>query len=197
MAGEYLLSALRQVWATLAVLKIDVALMGGIAVAAWKHVRNTRDVDLLVGVRRSEADKLLQCLKEAGFKLLRQPPFLTIGESYILQSSFVPAGKFLDIRIDLFLAESEYEQVALSRRVEMKFPGLDDTVSILSCEDLILFKLSAGRILDRSDCAYLLRFNRETLDLAYLWDWAEKLQIKAQLDEIWHEAFSEPNPPPA
>jgi len=194
MAGEYLLSALRQALTTLGALHIDMALMGGIAVAAWNHVRNTRDIDLLVGVRRSDADNLLQCLTQAGFKLLRQPPFLTIGESYILQSSFVPAGKFLDIRIDLFLAESEYEQLALSRRVEMRFPGLDDAVSILSCEDLVLFKLSAGRILDRSDCAYLLRFNRDTLDFAYLRHWAEKLKLTNELGEVSREAFGESGP---
>ena len=109
MASDFLLSALRQVWATLGALKIDMALMGGIAVAAWSHMRNTRDVDLLVGVKRSDEDKLLHCLAQAGFKLLRQPPFLTIGESRILQSSYTPPGIFLDIRIDLFLAESEYQ----------------------------------------------------------------------------------------
>ncbi len=189
MAGEILLSALRQALATLAALNVDMALMGGIAVAAWNHVRNTRDVDLLIGLKRCDEDKLLACLKQAGFKLLRQPPFLTIGESYILQSSFVPTGKFLDIRIDLFLAESEYEQLALSRRVEVKFPGLNGTVSILNCEDLILFKLIAGRILDRSDCAYLLRFNRDTLDFAYLMNWAIKLQLTDELDEVSREAF--------
>jgi hypothetical protein len=38
MAGELLLSTLRHLWATLAALKIDMALMGGIAVAAWRKV---------------------------------------------------------------------------------------------------------------------------------------------------------------
>jgi len=189
MAGELLLSALRQVLAALGALKIDMALMGGIAVAAWNHIRNTRDVDLLIGVKRSDEDKLVRSLKAAGFKLLRQPPFLTVGESHILQSSFVPPGTFLDIRIDLFLAESDYEQLALSRRIETKLPGLDGTIPILSCEDLILFKLNAGRILDRSDCAYLLRFNREALDLAYLTQWAGKLHLSTELGDIWHEAF--------
>jgi hypothetical protein len=197
MAGDFLLSALRRVWATLGALKVDMALMGGIAVAAWNHIRNTRDVDLLVGVKRSDEEGLLHGLVGAGFKLLRQPPVLTIGESRILQTSFAPPGKFLDIRIDLFLAETEYQQRALSRRVETKFPGLDGTVSILSCEDLILFKLIAGRILDRSDCAYLLRFNHDGLDLGYLSHWARTLHLKGELAEIWREAFGEPGPPPA
>jgi hypothetical protein len=48
MAGELVLSALRHIWVALAALKVDAALMGGIAVAAWNHVRNTRDVDVPV-----------------------------------------------------------------------------------------------------------------------------------------------------
>lgn len=195
MAGELLLSALRHMWATLAALKIDTALMGGIAVAAWNHIRNTRDVDLLIRMKPFDEAELVRRMTEAGCKLLREPPFLIIGSSRILQLSYKPPGTFLDIRIDLFFADSEYQQLALSRRVEMKLPGVDDAVFMLSCEDLILFKLLAGRILDRADCAYLLRFNRDTLDVGYLMQWANNLQLTNELAEIWREAFGEDGPP--
>src|SRR6476661_2189597 len=102
MAGELLLSALRHVWATLKSLNIDMALMGGIAVAAWQHLRNTRDVDLLVGVQPSRENELLQKLAENGLKILREPPFADVGGSRILQLSYQPPGRFLDIRVDLF-----------------------------------------------------------------------------------------------
>ena len=194
MAGELLLSALRHIWATLASLKIDTALMGGIAVAAWNHIRNTRDVDLLIRVNPSDEAELVRLLTEAGCKLLSEPPFLTIGSSRILQLSYEPPGRFLDIRIDLFFADSEYQQLALSRRVELKMPGMEDPVFMLSCEDLILFKLTAGRILDRADCAYLLRFNRDTLDVGYLMHWASNLQLIDDLTEIWREAFGQEPP---
>jgi hypothetical protein len=188
MAGELLLSALRHVWATLAALQVDAALMGGIAVAAWNHIRNTRDVDVLVGVRKSDEIQLLTQLKKAGFKPLRDPPVLTIGKSRILQLEYEPPGRFLDIRIDLFFVESEYQELALARRVETTIPGIDLPIFMLSCEDLILFKLIAGRIIDRADAAYLLRFNRDTLDTAYLSQWVGTLGLSAEFAEVDREA---------
>lgn len=145
MAGELLLSTMRHIWATLAALKVDAALMGGIAVAAWRHLRNTRDVDVLIGVALDDAERLANQLRSAGFKTLREPAVLHLGDSRILQLSYEPPGRFMEIRVDLFLAESEFHRNALARRREMAV-GPDDPVFIVSCEDLILFKLMAGRL---------------------------------------------------
>jgi hypothetical protein len=41
-----MLRTLQHVWLALKPLKIPVALMGGIALATWKYVRATRDIDL-------------------------------------------------------------------------------------------------------------------------------------------------------
>ena len=68
-------------------------------------------------------------------------------------------------------------------------PGGDDTVDMLACEDLILHKLLAGRIIDLADAAALLRANRETLDLGYLRSWAARLDLTGHLAEVWQEAF--------
>ncbi len=196
MAGELLLSALRHAWATLRSLKIDMALMGGIAVAAWQHLRNTRDVDLLVGIQPFREQELLQKLSETGFKVLRDPPFVDVGGSRILQLSYEPPGRFLEIRVDLFFAESPFERQALGRRKAIDLPGIAEPVSILSCEDLILFKLLAGRLIDRSDSAHLLRANRDSLDTAYLAKWAESLNLTDQFREVWSESFGDQDRPP-
>ena len=45
---------LKHVWATLGELNVPLAVMGGIAVPAWKYARATRDVDLLVGVEAAD-----------------------------------------------------------------------------------------------------------------------------------------------
>src|SRR5258708_7261483 len=106
MAGGLLLSSLRHILAILSGLRINAALMGGIAVAAWNHVRNTRDVDLLVRVKLSDEADFIRRLTEGGCKLLRSPPFLMIGSTRILQLSYSPPGRIIDIRIDLFFADS-------------------------------------------------------------------------------------------
>ncbi|MFN0056785.1 MAG: hypothetical protein ACKV0T_31965 [Planctomycetales bacterium] len=194
MAGELLLATVRHVWAALKALHVDAALMGGIAVAAWQHVRNTRDVDVLVGVRPPDDPQFLDQLKKAGFKFLRDPPILFLGDSRILQLSYEPPGKFLDVRVDLFFADTELHRSALERRIEITLPGMDEPTSILSCEDLILMKLLAGRLLDKSDAAYLLRFNKDELDLEYLRRWAAQLSLDGELTLAWNEAFSDSPP---
>lgn len=191
MAGELLLSALRQVWAALASLKIDAALMGGVAVAAWRHLRSTRDVDVLVRVDPVAESLFLQRLEAAGMKFRREPPIMRLGESRILQMTFQPPGRFIDVQIDLFFAESEFQRAALERRVAAPLAGISDPVFILSCEDLILFKLQAGPMIDRADAAYLLRFNRDELDFAYLKTWADRLQLTAEFEEVMREAAGE------
>ena len=46
MHGEAVIRTLRHVWVTLEPLELPMAVTGGIAMAAWKLVRATRDVDL-------------------------------------------------------------------------------------------------------------------------------------------------------
>jgi hypothetical protein len=66
-------------------------------------------------------------------------------------------------------------------------------IAVMSCEDLIIHKLLAGRIIDSADVAALLRANRAGLDLAYLKGWLGQRNLLPQLETIWHEKFpSEP-----
>ena len=62
-------------------------------------------------------------------------------------------------------------------------------VRFLACEDLILHKLLAGCLLDRADAAMLLRANRTDLNLEYLLGWTTTLSLRAELAEVWEEAF--------
>ncbi|MCX7424076.1 MAG: hypothetical protein NTW96_00310 [Planctomycetia bacterium] len=64
-------------------------------------------------------------------------------------------------------------------------------IAVLACEDLILHKLLAGRIIDLADTVALLRANRQTLELEYLNRWATSLEINRELADVWKEAFSE------
>jgi hypothetical protein len=74
-------------------------------------------------------------------------------------------------------------------------PELDITVSVLSCEDLIIHKLVAGRIIDRVDVVALLGANQESLDTAYLEKWVRQLALEPEWTKVWAEAF--PNGPGA
>jgi hypothetical protein len=67
-------------------------------------------------------------------------------------------------------------------------PGASSAIEGVACEDLILYKLVAGRLLDRADVGALLRANVETLDEAYLAEWSRQLEVADDLAAIWREA---------
>lgn len=72
---------------------------------------------------------------------------------------------------------------------------MDLDLFTLSCEDILILKMNAGRLLDRADAAALLRWNRAGLDLAYLRRWLTQLNLATEWAEIWTEAFpGEPVP---
>ncbi len=64
---------------------------------------------------------------------------------------------------------------------------------MLACEDLILHKLLAERIIDLADTAALLAANRESLDFGYLKSYIEKLDLWPAFRQAWRAAW--PNEP--
>jgi hypothetical protein len=196
MARDVVLETLRHAWETLQPLNASMAVMGGIALAAWEHVRATHDVDLLIGLERAHGARIVQHMEAAGFKTKRYPPVMQLGRLDLVQFLYNPPDTLLDIQVDLLLGESEYQRAALSRRVATRLPGLDVELFVLSCEDLIVYKLLAGRILDVADCAALLVANRGALDWSYLARWSQSLGLTRELSDVWKRAFPGDRPPP-
>jgi hypothetical protein len=44
-------------------------------------------------------------------------------------------------------------------------------------------------MINRADAAMLLRENRDAIDLSYLRDWAARLALDQEFEQIWQEAF--------
>jgi hypothetical protein len=187
--AEVVLRALGNVWQTLTPLDVPMAVMGGIALSVWKHVRATRDVDLLLAVEQSHVDRLLVQLRAAQILPKRDPPVTSLGQLQVVQLLYEPPEALMPVQIDLLLASGEYHEKALERRVFIRLPGLDTEIAVLTCEDMILHKLLAGRIIDRADVAALLRWNRPSLQWDYLQQWASALELTTDLTEVCREAF--------
>ncbi|HEY2882715.1 MAG TPA: hypothetical protein VGJ15_09785 [Pirellulales bacterium] len=195
MPGKMVLAALRKVWTALEPLNIPMAVMGGISVSAWGYLRNTQDVDVLVGVDKSQFEPVLNAAYQAGLRPKRHPVLFRIDQQDIAQLLFTPPEIQWDVQVDLLLVSTEYQRVAILRREVIKLADLDIPIAILSCEDVVLHKLIAGRIIDRADAAMLLRENKTEIDFAYLSHWVAKLQLQNELKEIYGEAFpDEPLP---
>jgi hypothetical protein len=188
MTADAVLQALRRVWAALEPLQLPMAVMGGLALARYKHFRATRDVDILIGVTGTNVQSLLDLLATSGVMPKRSPPVRALGNLQIAQLSYEPPETFVEVQVDLLLADSAFHQKALARRVPMS-TGLDRTpVWVLSCEDLIIVKLMAGRTIDLADAVSLLQLNAATLDQQYLARWTETLGLKNEWFRIQKEA---------
>jgi hypothetical protein len=195
MLSETVAGALRHAWAAVGELGLPAAVMGGIALSAWRHPRNTRDADLLIGLPTTEPDAILHGMQAHGFRPMRLPALVVVGPSRFFQLLYTPPGMFVDIKTDLLLADSTYQQTALNRRRPFEWPEFNLKVEVLTCEDLILHKLLAGRVIDRADVVALQMANRAILDYRYLGDWLRQLSLANQWTECWAEASpGEPDP---
>jgi Nucleotidyltransferase of unknown function (DUF6036) len=193
MAAELLIKALQAIWNALRSMDISAAVMGGLAMSSWKYTRSTRDVDLLIGVDVQRSDKIVSELRSIGIRPKRIPSVISLGRLNIIQLLYEPPETYMEVQIDLVLAESDYFRTALERRIPIRLPDMPIDIAILTCEDLILNKLLAGRIIDRADVAALLKFNFASLDQNYLAHWLKQLKLANEFEFIWHESL--PNEP--
>ena len=188
MTADAVLQALRHVWATLEPLNLPMAVMGGLALSRYKLFRATRDVDILIGVAGQDLSSLLDLLAASGVLAKRSPPIRPLGELQIAQLVYEPPETFVEVQVDLLLADSAYHVEALARRVPMSTGAESTPVWVLSCEDLIIVKLMAGRMIDLADAVSLLQLNRAKLDQQYLSRWTERLGLKNDWSRIEQEA---------
>jgi hypothetical protein len=188
MPSDFVLQTLRHAWKTLEPLNVPMAVMGGLALAAWKYVRATRDVDLLLGIDAKDIEPVLQKLYAAGLRPKRSPPVVSLGNLEVAQLLYEPPEAMMDLQVDLLAGNSDYNRTALARRIPMPLEGIDGVIAVLACEDVVLHKLLAGRLIDRADVVALLQLNRTTVDLEYIRNWAGRLNLEAELGEVVREA---------
>jgi hypothetical protein len=153
-----------------------------------------RDVDFLIDVDAAQINPVVDRLRASGCRPKRSPPLVTVGSHHFVQFLYTPPEEFYDVQVDLLLAESEFQKSAMARRVARELDGVDGPVEVLHCDDLILFKLLAGRMIDRADAAMLLRENREGINVDYLRTWVARLGLEQELEQIWDEAFGDEPP---
>lgn len=195
MAAKMVLAALKHIIATLEATHCSHALIGGLSLSFWKHVRTTQDMDLLIDPGDAGVEALLKVLQKTGIRTKRQPPIVDLKSFRLVQLLYEPIDAFMEIQIDLLLAESEFHRVALARKVPALISEINLEFFTLTCEDLMIMKMNAGRIIDRADAAALLRLNRQGLNMPYILAWVKKLNLHSEWLEIWNESF--PNEPPA
>ncbi len=141
---------------------VQYIIVGGLATILHGYPRFTSDVDLVINLEKTEAEKAIRALISFGLKtLLPVDPILfsdkTTRESWITDkgmlvfSLYHPENPLLVV--DLFVREPiPYHQLA-QRAVAMDLGG--EVVNVCNLNDLIEMKKNAARPKDIEDIKYL------------------------------------------
>ncbi len=119
-------------------------IVGGYAVALHGHPRYTKDLDIWVWVNESNAEKLIQSLKDFGFEALglKSEDFLISGN--VIQLGYPPSRIDLLTSVDGVDFDSCYES-----RIEVEIE--DITATFIDLENLKKNKKASGRHQDLAD----------------------------------------------
>ncbi len=161
---------------------IEWMLIGGLAVGAWTTPRGTKDVDLALAV--PDRGKLEAFMKAAD---LEATPAQLSGAA---SGGVIRAKRTIEgqppLIVDLLCAGTDFEREALSRRQRTEVFGTP--VWIVSPDDLLLYKLIAGRPQDMADVDRLIRIRGVPEDAPRVRRWAEEWQVDDRLDRAIESA---------
>jgi hypothetical protein len=167
-------------------LGVPYAVMGGIAVRAHGIPRPTQDLDFTVSIERGRLPEFFEQARLLGYEV--PDAYVSGWVDQVAGMPLVRVARYVEARsidVDLFLAESRFQQELLARAKPEQIDAV--TVRVVTPEDLILLKLLARRPRDLADIGDIL-FIQGTLDEAYLRRWAGDLGVLKELEEILAES---------
>ncbi len=177
--------ALRDIVLLFERLRLPYAVMGGIAVRVYGIPRPTHDIDFTVAIDRQRLPDLYQSVRDLGYTVPEQ--YAAGWVDHVAGMPLVKVRLYLEgcgIDVDVFLAESRFQEQLLTRRRREQIDNL--AVWLVSPEDLVLLKLLSYRPRDIGDIGDIL-FTQGQLDEAYLRDWAKQIGVLSKLEHILAE----------
>ena len=176
------LSILKLVTGRLDAALIPYMITGSIAAGNYGHPRMTRDIDIVVQLEPADATRLAAAL---GDEFAADPE--TIRAAISRQSLFNVIHREAVVKVDFVVRKNAaYRIEEFGRRRLVEIDG--HPLWMVAPEDLILSKLVWARgsrsELQLRDVRSVLRFQRATLDRAYLDRWAISLSVDDLLRDV-------------
>lgn len=155
---------------------IGHALCGGIAANLYRaELRATVDVDFYIVCAATELVALTRLFEQEGWRV---HPAWEQAELLRLEREDLP-------RVDLLIASTDYEKQAVGRATVVTID--DEEVGVLRPEDLIVFKLVAGRARDFEAVAAIINTLGDNLER----DFIAKTLTGLGMEERWTRALAE------
>jgi hypothetical protein len=169
--------------------RVRFLVIGGLAVMAVGEPRVTGDAHVVVFGSSKELERLIVHAPKAGFQLDQEGERRRFRETGTLR--FLRRG----FQLDLIAASLPFEEAALARASRKRMFGR--LVRLPTPEDLLLFKVLAGRDKDMLDAVGIVRRHRGVLDLGYvrttlrpICDLAEDMSAWRRLERVTTGAAS-------
>jgi hypothetical protein len=171
-------------------LGIDYMLTGSFASSIQGAPRSTHDIDLVVSMTESDADKLIEAFPDSEFYLSPQAVREALQQRRMFNLLEMETGDKVDFWI---LTDHPFDTSRFARRRLEEAWGISLKVS--APEDTILAKLrwaeqSGGSEKQFTDALRIYEIQHSLLDMAYLDDWSSRLGVTA----LWSRLKSEASP---
>lgn len=157
--------------------KIPYMIIGGQAVLLYGRPRLTRDIDITLGIDTDDFTRLADVCGRLRLHILPEEPSTFVRQTRVLPAE-EPESR---IRVDFIFSFSEYERQAINRATPVTMDNYP--VRFASCEDVIIYKMVAGRAIDIEDVRHLLAKNRDRLDYDYLKRWLSEFSALPEYEQ--------------
>jgi hypothetical protein len=151
--------------------RIELMLVGGQAVLLHGVPRLTQGIDVTLGLTPDDVDRVIDLCASISLEPLPADPRRFARDRFVLPTLHRATG----IRVDFIFSSIPYERQALGRAVHVRLAGVD--VPFAAVEDLILYKLFAGRPRDLEDIAGIVRRKGPEIDWQYVASWAHEFAV--------------------
>lgn len=165
-------------------LDFKYALIGGLAVGLWGHIRATKDVDFILDINREQVKNFISDMEGRGYKCELRQGGLTDAVP-LLVKMFIPEKKGGEISADILIATKEWENDMIRSSQKISFEN--KLLPVVTAEDLIILKLRAGGPVDMWDAKELLKILKPDIDIDALKSRAKQLRVNLKLEKILKE----------
>jgi hypothetical protein len=166
-----LIIQLREAVKLLTHMKIDYAVLGGLAVNLYGEPRFTMDVDINIMLKPEQLQRFIKKSRASGFT-----PACPNLKEFVKKTGVIPmnfSGRGAKGKSDFIIAENELELAALKRAVRKKIGSVK--IKFVSPEDLVIHKIVSLRPHDREDVRGILIRQGRKLDSRYIKKWLRRL----------------------
>jgi hypothetical protein len=170
-------------------LNIPYLVGGSVASSLQGFPRTTNDADIVADIQLDQIPRVFAALKDE-FYVDEQAMRMAV----LARRSFNVIHFDSVFKIDVYIPDETFGQQQLKRRrPETLLPDSTQTTYLSTPEDTILAKLHwyrrGGEVAQKqlTDAAGIIKVQDQRLDVSYLREWADKLEVRDLLEKVLEE----------